>query len=493
MKNSATELKVGLFVLLALAALAYMTTKISKGESSGADIYHVSVYFSNVSGLKTGAPVEVAGIEVGHVAAISLVQNQADVTLALRQGLRVYADSQVSIQTRGVLGDKFVVISPGTNASPEIKAGGRIAHSYTPADMNALFDKVGQIADDLSLVAKSFANSLGGPQGERELSEIVTNLKELTVGLNTMVQANMDGIASIVSNLKEFSADMKTISHDNKQGIQNIVANLDQASVRINAVLANLEDRQTTLGRLMTDKKMGAELKATMASLTNISKKIDEGRGSLGRLVNDEATVEELNQALKGVNKFLAKQDRFHTDVDFSSEIYSTGDVKSYFSVKLSPAQDKFYMLSVNNDPKGRRERQRTEKETWTNGVYGQYVEEKTVTNKDDLKFSLQLGRRWDDFVLRGGIIESTGGIGADYYVWKDRIKLSTEFFDFTDDHDPHWKAGGKLFFRKNFYINAGLDDILGGSDNRSFFAGAGLYFSDEDLKYLIGSVPLPK
>ena len=64
MKNSAMELKVGLFVLLALAALAYMTTKVSKGERTGTDVYHVSVYFNDVSGLKTGAPVEVAGIEV---------------------------------------------------------------------------------------------------------------------------------------------------------------------------------------------------------------------------------------------------------------------------------------------------------------------------------------------------------------------------------------------------------------------------------------------
>ena len=136
MKNSAMELKVGLFVLLALAALAYMTTKVSKGERTGTDVYHVSVYFNNVSGLKTGAPVEVAGIEVGQVTSISLVQDRADVTLALQQGLKVYSDSQVSIQTRGVLGDKFIAIHPGTDRFPQINEGGRIARSHTPADMN---------------------------------------------------------------------------------------------------------------------------------------------------------------------------------------------------------------------------------------------------------------------------------------------------------------------------------------------------------------------
>ncbi len=483
MKNSAMELKVGLFVLLALAALAYMTTKVSKGERTGTDMYHVSVYFNDVSGLKTGAPVEVAGIEVGQVTSISLVQDRADVTLALQQGLKVYSDSQVSIQTRGVLGDKFIAIHPGTDRFPQINEGGRIARSHTPADMNTLFDKVGRIADDLGLVTKSLANSMGGPQGERNLSEIVTNLRELTAGLNTVIQTNTDGIAAIVSNLQAFSADLKTISEENKQGIRHIIANLDRASTNIN----------TVLGRLINDEKMGADLKNAIASLNNISQKIDEGRGTLGRLVNDDATIEEINQALKGVNKFLSKQDKFRTDVDFSSESYSTGDVKSYFSVKLKPAQDKFYMLSVNNDPKGRRERQRTEKKSWTNGVYnGRYVEEKTITHKDDLKFSLQMGKRWSDFILRGGIIESTGGVGADYYLWKDRIKFSTEIFDFGNDHDPHVKASGKLFFQKNFYIHAGVDNILEKED-RSFFGGAGLYFSDEDLKYLIGNIPLPK
>lgn len=484
MKNSATELKVGLFVILALAALAYMTTKISKGENTGTDAYQVSVYFNNVSGLKMGSPVEVAGIEVGRVTDISLVGDKAEVVLALRQGLKVYADSQVSIQTRGVLGDKFVVITPGTSGFPQIKDGDRIARSYTPADMNELFDKVGRIADDLGQVSKSLAHSMGGPQGERNLAEIVTNLKELTAGLNTVVKTNTDGIAAIVSNLQAFSADLKTISRENKQGIRHIIANLDKASTNIN----------TVLGRLLNDEKMGTDLKDTMASLSNIAKKIDDGRGTLGRLVNDDATIEEINQALKGVNKFLSKQDKFRTSVDFSSEIYSTGDAKSYFALKLKPARDKFYMLSVNNDPKGRREREKTERDTWTNGVYGgHYVEEKTVTHKDDLKFSLQMGKRWAGFVLRGGIIESTGGLGADYYLWKDRIKLSTDIFDFGKDRDPHLKAGGKLFFRKNFYIQAGVDDILGKSDDRAFFGGAGLRFSDEDLKYLVGSVPLPK
>ncbi len=458
MNNFSTEFKVGIFVLLALIALAFMTTRLSKGEKSGKDTYRVHVVFQNISGLKTGAAVEVAGIEVGWVSNIALVQGKASVTLMLHKDLAIYSDSLVAVQTRGVLGDKFITIQPGSRL-PQIEDGGKIVLSATPADMNDLFAKIGKVADNLDLVTKSFSTSLGGIEGEKKLTEIVNNLQELTAGLNVLVQKNAGGISDIVRNLQTFTAELKTISLENKRDIQAIIANLNQ----------------------------------TLENARNISQKLNSHDSSLGRLINDETTIEEVDQALKGINKFLAKQDTFCTDVGFLSEIHEKGDIKSYFSIQLNPSADKFYRFAVNNDPQGRRRRSEIINEVWKNGVYqSRTVDKETTIKKDEWKFSLQMGKRWSDFVLRGGMIESTGGVGMDYLLWDDRFRLSTDFFDFRDDDRPHWKVGSTLFFHKNFFVQAGLDNILR-KNTRSFFGSFGVYFSDKDLKYIMTSLPLPK
>jgi len=163
--RSGAEIKVGVFVLIALAALAYMTLKVGTGVLVPRDSYEVDVFFDNVSGLKTNAPVEIAGIEVGLVQAVALEENRARVTLQLLPNVLIRSDAVATIRTRGVLGDKFIEISPGSDPFPRVEAGERIARGDTPADLDQLFTKVGEIADDIRVVARSAASVFGGEQG----------------------------------------------------------------------------------------------------------------------------------------------------------------------------------------------------------------------------------------------------------------------------------------------------------------------------------------
>ncbi|MFP4657403.1 MAG: MlaD family protein, partial [Desulfonatronovibrionaceae bacterium] len=316
------EVKVGIFVFAAILALAYMTTQVSKGKKVTGDMYEVQAYFENVSGLKKKAPVEIAGIEVGLVKDISLEGSRARLTLALEPNVILHADSEVAVRTRGVLGDKYVEIRPGTEAYPDLESGDQIARSEAPADIDQLFQKVGKIADDIGRVAESVSNVMGGEKGEQDLRILVENMKEMSVGLNRMVQTNVDSINAIVSNLKDFSADMKDISGTNKQALNRIINNFEDTSTemqttisRMNSLLAKAESGEGTMGKLMSDKEMGEDLKETVVSLKNVSKKIDEGRGTVGKLINEEKTGDELDKALEGINKYLAKQDEFKTSV----------------------------------------------------------------------------------------------------------------------------------------------------------------------------------
>ena len=137
MKRGNLELVVGIFVLAGLACLAYLAIHLGKMEIVGSG-YQVHVTFDNISGLKNGAAVEVAGVEVGRVEAIQLSSNdRAAVTLRLESGLKLHDDAIASIRTKGIIGDKFVKLSPGSSENL-IPPGGRIRDTESSIDLEEL-------------------------------------------------------------------------------------------------------------------------------------------------------------------------------------------------------------------------------------------------------------------------------------------------------------------------------------------------------------------
>ena len=112
------------------------------------------------------------------------------------------------------------------------------------------------------------------------------------------------------------------------------------------------------------------------------------------------------------------------------------------------------------------------------------------VKTSDDFKFSLQAARRIHGLTIRGGMIESTGGVGLDYSFLNNRIQFSFDAFDFDKVDNPHLKAGATLYFNRYFYLSAGMDDIISNAGLESVYVGLGLSFEDDDLKYLFSASP---
>jgi phospholipid/cholesterol/gamma-HCH transport system substrate-binding protein len=137
MRRGNLELAVGSFVLLGLVCLAYLAIHLGKMEVWGGG-YRVVANFDNVSGLGQGAPVEVAGVQVGRVEAIRLTPgDRAKVTLRLEPGLQLHDDAIASIRTKGIIGDKFIQLSPG-NSEKLISAGGTIHDTESTIDLEQL-------------------------------------------------------------------------------------------------------------------------------------------------------------------------------------------------------------------------------------------------------------------------------------------------------------------------------------------------------------------
>jgi phospholipid/cholesterol/gamma-HCH transport system substrate-binding protein len=134
MERAKLELIVGVFVLIGVLCLGYLSIKLGKLELIGGDVYLVQAEFTSASGLKSGASVEIAGVEVGRVRDIMLEDDRAQVAMSIYNGVTLYDDTIASIKTRGIIGEKFVSLSPGGAGEP-LAAGGLIRDTESGIDL----------------------------------------------------------------------------------------------------------------------------------------------------------------------------------------------------------------------------------------------------------------------------------------------------------------------------------------------------------------------
>ena len=140
MRRSLLDLAVGVFVLLGILALGWLSIRLGKIDFVGGHNYTVTADFPSAGGLKTGSSIEIAGVEIGRVSAVQLANYQARVVMSIRNGVKLTEDSIASIKTRGLIGEKFINLSPG-GSDRVIKPGGKITEVEPPIDLEELLSK----------------------------------------------------------------------------------------------------------------------------------------------------------------------------------------------------------------------------------------------------------------------------------------------------------------------------------------------------------------
>lgn len=143
MKHSKLELLTGLFVLLGLAAFAYLTIKLGTGSLIGGNTYSVEARFANAGGIHSGCSVLLSGVTVGRVESVRMDPSDysAIVTLRLSSLLKLPSDSMASVKTSGLIGDKFIALSPGAEET-SLKPGERITLTESAVDLESLIGKM---------------------------------------------------------------------------------------------------------------------------------------------------------------------------------------------------------------------------------------------------------------------------------------------------------------------------------------------------------------
>ncbi len=496
------EAKVGAFVLLGIALLVFMSLKVGGLRIGKREGYTLYATFDSAAGIDPNASVKIAGVEVGRVEKITLTGNKARIALRMRPEVEVGADFTATLKSTGLLGEKYLELVPGAGKGGLLKEGEDIKLTGKRMDIENFMASLADLSVDLKKISSSIGKAVGGPEGERSLKKIVGNMEEITTNVNTIISRNDKKLESILSNIDRLTTTLNKSAPTITEGLQKSIQNLNSVLVdtgkSLNALLGeNRENVKQSLENLRAASeklnqameridKAVKEAGPGVKSLGSIAKKIDRGEGPLGRLVNDKKMGEDLDRTISGISGFLKKAEDMHIFLNYRAEyLVDESDVKSFFSVKLQPKANSYYLFEVVDDPRGRVVERRGTTITGT-----QKVTHTETVLEDKLTFSAELARSFGRLTLRGGLIESEAGVGIDYNLFKKRLKLSFEAFNFNQTGNPHLKVGATFFLNKYFYVTAGADDFISKIGLGSSFAGAGLQFRDDDLKLLLTSVP---
>lgn len=456
---STPEFKVGVLVVVVSALIGVMSLKVAEGPGFLSNKRRHYFDVNNAGGLVVNSAVRMAGIKVGIIEEIELVDSRARVRLLLDREVPLTTSSRVELRADGILGDKHVELIAGDRNDPSLENGAPILSASDQGSLDNLINEFGKITDSLRELGETLSKATKG-QGDptSPVGRIILNVENLTKDISEMTGRNKEKINDIVDRVQSISQNIdQFIDDDSPEGFKAAWQKAIDSLSRIDSSLKNLDE---------------------------ITRKVNEGEGTIGRLVNDEETVEELNDAIRNVNEFFGGASQLQTSIDFHSEYLADADMtKSYLSLRIQPGLDRYYELGVIDDPKG----VVTETDTVTN-VEGlpETRENKVRTYKNRVKFTALFAKNFYDFTIKGGIIENSGGLGFDYYLLNKKLRFSVEAFDFQD---LYVRAFAKYSFLKGLYLIGGGDNIFSKDDEYSTFIGGGIFLTNDDLKMFASKV----
>jgi len=504
LKTFATPFRVGLLVLAAVGFLLVFLVFVRRG-TMGAETITVYAMFRDASGLGTRSRVQVAGIPVGEIREITLVGTRARVALRVRKDIGLRTDAVLIKRTESFLGDYLLDLQVGSPNAPLMPDGGEIIHVIDQQGLQALFDTLGKITTDIQSVTTSLREALGGDAGTQSLQAIVRNLTELSQSVNDTAQRSSQNIEAILENVRDVTSSMRSATEGESSSFREIVENIRVITGDVRHMVADVQANMYAdggpQGQMASIGSSLQKLDATLSNLQAVTENIREGRGAVGQVVSDEKLGRKVGETIEDVSDYAQRLVGLKLEANIHSDyLFNAGAAKLDATIRIIARPDKYYIISLISDPRGVETTEYIQTNPPSQGDPA--LQKRTVTSINSLKFSAEFAKRFYWTTFRFGIIESTGGVGVDFHFWKDMIALKTDIFDFANQRLrwPRVRTSVQLTFLQHLYLNAGVDDIFNKPiysqlDNRvlagrDFFLGAGIVFTDDDLKALVPVVP---
>jgi len=505
MRKFFTPLRVGLLVVAAGVTLFLFLTFVRRGGLSAGRAMDVYALFHDATGLSKRSRVQIAGIVVGEISDIVLQGGLARVELRVRKDAALKEDAAITKRAESLLGDYMLDIYPGTPESPLLKEGGEIKKVVDTQGMEMVFNSLGKITGDIQAVTAALRETLTGEQGQASLQRVVQNAVQLSNSVDAMVRDSTARLEVILRNIEGASGDVRTITHGQEERVAQIVENVAQITRDIRDVSASIKQvigsREEDLkGSVGSVRETLDRLDRSAANLEEITDKVKTGHGLAGKLLTDEQTGQKISESLEDLSDFVTRITRLKLEVSLHSEyLLSQGASKNTLAFRLIPKPDKYYLIEFIDDPRGSVEYQIVQRNP---PDVGQAATQEQRITRNTVKISAEFAKRYYFTTLRFGIIESTGGVGADFHFLEDALTLKLDAFNFSiqELRYPRVRAALRVQAFQHIFATAGVDDIFNKQvrdtatnrliAGRDFFVGGGIYFTDDDLKAVIPLAP---
>ncbi len=478
-------LKIGLFVtVVGVGTILYVmetAERVGNGQT-----YTVHAFVPDATGLLLDSSVRLAGVEVGRLRNIELDGDRARLTLEIRRDVELFDDAMISKETQSMLGTATVAINPGTGQGAMLTDGSVIRNVRQDATISDAVGNANELAANAAQLVGEISEYLQDEQTVQALNEIVQVTRQTVIATSDLLEQNLQLARSSMQSIESFSVRLDQRSVAVLDSVQEVLESTVSIAERLDALI---DENDESVGRSIAELEQSIEsLRTVLSSFEQtaenvevVTQRVRDGEGNVGRFLAEDQLYERIVNVTGQAEEFLDATVGLGIQVGFQSE-YLTEQLstKDRFELRLVPDPDqKYYSVGVVSVPG---------------------LEERGADPEDskELLFNLQLARTWGPLTVRAGVLESTGGVGLDLLPIS-RLELSAEAFDFGADDGVYLRGYGTLypFYDPEsnnpinwFYLAGGVDDAMD-VYQRDYFVGAGVRFSDRDLRGLVGFVPV--
>jgi phospholipid/cholesterol/gamma-HCH transport system substrate-binding protein len=493
-RRSLAALTVGALTLVMLAA-SYLLFQYTSERMSGGKGYRTYALFTNALGLYEKTRVLSAGLRVGQVEERVLDQDsgKAKVFIRIDPEIRLYENAVIGKKSASLLGEYYLDIDPGTpfivkngmrGDSRRLKEGDQIVNVTEPAEMGQIMDSVSTILPVLKAILDDLKGLTAGP------------IKDIANNTNQMIERNSVIVERLLGRMDEIAATVEGITKSEADDVKVALRNVREITEGLKGLVGTTQGQVSGAGEDLRSslQKLQHSVDSLDKSLNHVEKitgKMADGEGTVGHLLTDDTVAKNLDSITDDASTLVHGITRLQTIVGLRTEYnYLAGTYKNYLAITLMPRPDKFYLIELVDDPRGYRTKQQQSVDSSQTGRSSTT----TITTTEQLRLSFQFGKRWGPFVGRFGIKESTGGFGADLYLFDDRLMLSADVFDMRSNQYPRAVGRATIAVYKPFvYLTLGVDDVFNYYKTQGaaggfldWFMGFQLVFNDEDLKSLL-------
>lgn len=455
-------------LVIGVSGLDAVFAQMEQMEHVGERLDRILIHVEEI----TGGLAEVIGSEVGRSNLKDIVANLKDIS-----------------------GESKSIAQRARRVSEEIE---RIVEDGT-------ITRIASNVEETSLDARKIAQKLEAIVSAGDVEKLVDTLAETAGQLNNVglqlsdlvesgISPRISQLERIFHNFERFSQFVADFSDNNRQTLTDTLNNFKDFSGGLVTLLqrsqGDVEAAMSTVkGTLLSAQLSLQKLDESLENVREISAGLREGKGSIGRLLTDDRLVEEIEEIVADTKGFVKSYTLMKTEVELASSynLYEQS-FKNVLSLRFRPKEDKYYLLQVVDDPRGSVSDVFV---TTTTNDPGKppAVKEHVQETSHALKFSFQFAKKFYFLTGRFGIKENSGGLGLDFDFFKDRLQFQFDLYDFTMNDNPRLRGLIQFEVANHFFVSGGVDDILN-NDYRDYMFGAGLRFTDDDLKALLLAAP---